>query len=255
MNHKLIAAAGDTPSLRVAKTILENNGFAFTDHPHPETTHLLLNVPSFTADGALAGGGELSRLLPRLPEAITVIGGNLTAPELSGYTVIDLLRDDGYLAKNADITARCALRVASATLPCTWDGCPVLVIGWGRIGKCLAKHLSALGADVTVAARKSADRAMLRALGYAALPIRCLHEILPRCRVIYNTVPAPVLSQAQSALCRKDCLKIELASVPGIAGEDVVMARGLPGKLAPEDSGKLIAQTVLRLMAEKEELP
>ena len=53
-------------------------------------------------------------------------------------------------------------------------------------------------------------------------------------------------------LCRKDCVKIELASTDGIAGSDILTARGLPGTYAPETSGKLIAATVLRLCAKEE---
>jgi len=34
--------------------------------------------------------------------------------------------------------------------------------------------------------------------------------------------------------------------------DDVIWARGLPGKEAPESSGELIARTVLRLIAGKE---
>jgi dipicolinate synthase subunit A len=75
---------------------------------------------------------------------------------------------------------------------------------------------------------------------------------LGRYRVIFNTVPAPVLSSQLQAFCRPECLKIDLASQQGIQGEDVVIARGLPGKEAPESSGRLIAEMVLKLCAEKE---
>jgi hypothetical protein len=50
--------------------------------------------------------------------------------------------------------------------------------------------------------------------------------------------------------CPGKALKIDLASQPGIGGNDVIWARGLPGKNAPESSGKLIAQTVLRKLEE-----
>jgi dipicolinate synthase subunit A len=71
-------------------------------------------------------------------------------------------------------------------------------------------------------------------------------------RVIFNTVPSPVITEDESAQCRSDCLKIDLASEVGIAGDDVLWARGLPGKDAPESSGKLIAKTILRLCCGKE---
>ena len=74
-------------------------------------------------------------------------------------------------------------------------------------------------------------------------------------KVVFNTVPAPVLSRAALEHCRKDCLKIELASSPGMEGEDIMQAKGLPGVCAPESSGRLIAQTVFRLHSRKEASP
>ena len=61
--------------------------------------------------------------------------------------------------------------------------------------------------------------------------------------MILNTVPVMVLPN-----CHERCLKIDLASMPGIGGEDVLWARGLPGKDAPEASGELIARTVLKYL-------
>ena len=46
---------------------------------------------------------------------------------------------------------------------------------------------------------------------------------------------------------------MDLASSPGIDGENVLWARGLPGKIAPESSGELIAKTVMRLWEENEQ--
>ena len=63
--------------------------------------------------------------------------------------------------------------------------------------------------------------------------------------LIFNTVPEMVLSADQLSACR-NCVKIDLASKPGIGGKDVVIGRGLPGKYAPESSGRLIAQTILQ---------
>ena len=51
-----------------------------------------------------------------------------------------------------------------------------------------------------------------------------------------------------------NAIKIDLASVPGMNGDDVIIARGLPGKEAPESSGKLIADTILRLVERKDDV-
>ena len=136
--------------------------------PCSQVTHLLLPVPSFGPDGGVIGGGNLSTLLTLLPKDITVIGGNLDRPELDYYATIDLLQNECYLAHNANITAHCALELVLDQLPVILDGCQVLIIGWGRIGKCLGKLLQQLGAQVSVCARKESDRSMLAALGYRA---------------------------------------------------------------------------------------
>lgn len=249
MDKWLVYPVGTTPAARYAAEFLAKSGVGLTDHPAPEVTHLLLDVPSFGPDGGLRGGGSVEKILETLPQYITVIGGNLNHPALEGYMLWDLLQDADYVAENAAITADCAVQIAAPLLSVTLRRCPTLVIGWGRIGKCLAQTLKAMGAEVTVAARKEADRAILRALGFHAADPACLDELLPRCRLIFNTAPAPVLGREQLSACR-GCVKIDLASRRGLDCDDVLSARGLPGIHAPESSGQLIAQTVLRRIKE-----
>ena len=210
-------------------------------------THLLLPVPSFEPDGNVKGGTPPEDILAMLPEDVTVLGGNLNHPALAGHKTIDLLQDPFYVTENAAITAHCALGLILTGLPVILPGQEVLVIGFGRIGKCMAKLMQDLDAAVTVAARKETDRALAEALGFCSItPGKWATE---QYRVIVNTVPAPVLDAGQ---CAPDALLLDLASVRGITGDRVNWARGLPGICAPETSGKLIAKTVLRLIFGKE---
>ena len=249
MKQILIYPVGATDACAYAGAYLEQAGLPLTDHPSPEVTHVLLDAPSFAPDSSLRGGGSLSGVLERLPPGLMVIGGKLKHPALSGHPVLDLLRDDEYLAKNAAITAQCALRIASSLLPTVLPDTPALVIGWGRIGKCLGKLLGAVGCPVTIAARNPADRAMIKALGQQAVDIPRISEILPDVRLLFNTAPSPVLG-ADLLDKYKKCLKMDLASQPGLEGCDIIYARGLPGQYAPESSGKLIAETILRHLRE-----
>lgn len=219
-------------------------GWEVTNQPGRDVQMLLLDVPSFGANGQLRGGGEIQSILDKLPREITVCGGNLEHPALDGYHKIDLLRNEDYLAENAYITAEAALDVALPYLQRTIKGCKVLILGWGRIGKCLSSLLKSLGADVSVAARKTSDRAMIRALGFGAEDFPIKEDILRSARVIYNTVPYAVLDSGQAG----DGIKIDLASKQGILGDDVVIARGLPGIHFPESSGRLIAQTLMGII-------
>ena len=236
--------AGYTAALSYAINFLKGNNFTILSRPEG-ATHLLLPTPSFEPDGRIKGGGDLKEILGKLPKDITILGGNLSRPEFSKYHTIDFLQDPVYLAENAAITAHCAVTLAMGKLPVTLQECPVLVIGWGRIGKCLAELLRQIGANVTVAARKESDRAILAALGYGVVNTNALDTALYR--VIFNTVPVMISPDTPG-----NALKIDLASSLGLGGSDVIWARGLPNNDAPESSGALIARTAMRLTSGKE---
>ena len=250
MDQLLLYPVGSTASCQYASIFLERGGFTLTDHPCPEITHLLLDIPSFDEKGFLKDGTCLKGLLRMLPENVTIIGGHLNQPFLENHRKIDLLQDPYYLAHNAAITAECALRVSFPHLKTTLDDSPALILGWGRIGKCLARLLSSLGCPVTVAARKDCDRAMLEALGYDAVDFSDIARPLSRCKILFNTVPNLPL-HSDTLNLQKNGIAIDLASFPGMQGAAVIPARGLPGKYAPESSGRLIAKTILRLCKEE----
>lgn len=221
--------AGQTKALDYASTQLQRLGCI----PQPAPVDFVLtDVPV---------RGDLTDTLQAIPKHVPVVGGNL---QLSDRKTIDLLQDPVYLAHNANITAHCTVKLILQRLPVILTDLPVLVVGWGRIGKCLAALLRQMGARVSVIARKETDRAMITALGYSVGQTDALHTY----RVIVNTAPTMVLDKNRLQACRPDCLKIDLASVPGMEDEDVLWARGLPGKEAPESSGILIAQRTLHHM-------
>lgn len=238
MQKPLIYPIGNTQAIQHAVILLAKAGVPLIDHPSPEVTHLLLDIRP---------GCEPGEILRMLPPSTIVIGGDLN---LNNYRVWDFLRDPDYLALNAAITAHCALKTALSHLNTTLPDTPTLILGWGRIGKCLAQLLQRMGCPVTVAARKESDRAMLKALGYQTQGTASL--TLRGFQLLFNTSPEPILSAADLAPY-PELIKIDLASTPGIAGPDILVARGLPGKCAPGSSGKLIADTILRYL--KEETP
>ena len=248
MNRTKVCCTGSTPAIRYAKEFLQNDGIAVTDELRWDTKHLLLDVPSFR-DGRLRSGATVDTLIEALPKDIHIWGGNLDHPALQNYHTTDLLEDETFLAENAAITADCAFKIASPLLHTTLKDTEILIVGWGRIGKCLGHMLKAIGSDPIIAARNPAHRAALISLGYRSTDTAHLEPALPECRLIFNTVPSLIISQQQLELC-PDAIRVDLASKKGIDGTDVIWARGLPGIHAPESSGKLIARTIIRRLEE-----
>lgn len=250
MSGRTILCAGSTPAIQYAKQFLRTNGFSVTEKTSWDVGHLLLDVPSFQDSHTLRMGGKIDTLLESLPNNVLIWGGKLEVAALEKYKTIDLLTDEVYLAQNAAITADCAVKVASALLKATWQDSPALVIGWGRIGKCLAKLLKSMDNDVTVASRSAASRAALQSLGYHTVNSMDIRDDCDKYRIVFNTVPFPVITEESTSYWHH-CIKIDLASAKGIEGDDVIWARGLPGTHAPESSGKLIAETISRIWKEK----
>jgi dipicolinate synthase subunit A len=220
-----------------AEKYLIEAGLDVTRTPAPDVTHLLLPIPSFHK-----GDGYLAHILADLPEKVIVCGGNLSTPLLENFCTVDFLQDSYYLCENAAITARCAIQLLENRL--SFDGCRILVLGWGRIGKCLSFLLRNQGAAVSIAARKAEDLAMIKALGFISIPMGTIRGKEAQFDAVINTVPAMILPEADFS---KNCIAMELASLPGMSGDGIISARGLPARLAPKESGKLIAETFLRL--------
>lgn len=136
-----------------------------------------------------------------------------------------------------------------------------LVLGYGRIGRAVARRLELLGGRVTVVARSAEQRANARCAGHRAAPLGALPELLPDEDTVINTIPAMVLPRGLLQKLPPDALIIDLASRPGgtdfaAAAELGVRAEhalALPGKCAPRTAGTLIAQTVMTMLQEKEE--
>ena len=98
---------------------------------------------------------ELSAILTRRPDLL-LFGGNLPSDfaEKHPSRAIDYYENQILKLQNAYITAEAALMTAMELTDCTLRGTSAAVLGYGRIGKYLARLLHTLGASVTVCARR-----------------------------------------------------------------------------------------------------
>lgn len=175
--------------------------------------------------------------------------------------VADLLHRSELAVKNAALTAEGAIgRLIGGSERAIW-GSRCLILGWGRIGRILAQRLNALGAEVTVAARGRADRAMAEALSCRAVEFDALEGIIGDFDFVVNTVPARVLTEAMLCLASPEALLLELASPPGgfdrnlaqNIGLRVQTAPGLPGETSPYTAARLLQDAVYAAIREEEE--
>ena len=213
--------------------------------PLSDDTHLLCDV--------------LDRLFPEQ----VICGGRLDAGTRElfvhrGLTVHDYFAREELVVANAIPTAEGAVQIAMEELPVTIHGLQVLVIGCGRVGKITAHRFSALGAHVTVAARRYEQLAWASALGFSPLLTQQLKDDRGRYGLIVNTVPSTILDRDTLSGIREDCLIIDLASKPGGVdmdaaaqlGRRVIWALSLPGKVAPVTAGSYIRDTVYNILRE-----
>ena len=208
---------------------------------------------------------SLASLTPLIKSGGAVLGGKMDQSSMKifskcGIETIDYFEREELNVLNAVPTAEGAIQIAMEEMATTIYGQKVLVTGFGRISKVLVKILNALGADVTVTARKYSDLSWAEIYGCKAVHTSAVSDdMLSGFSLIFNTVPAVIFDEKRLRQINSSALIIDLASKPGGVdfnaagnlGVKVVWALSLPGKVAPVTSGEIIACTVLNILKER----
>lgn len=172
-----------------------------------------------------------------------------------GVEAYDYYAREELVTGNAFLTAEGAIGAAIIEHDGAINGSRCLVTGFGRIGKALCLALKGMGAEVYCCARKAKDLTAIKAIGCHAMQYRDIDRAFD---IIFNTVPAQVLSARQLARQNSDTLVLELAS--GTGGVDTEAAErlgirvlnlpSLPGRMSPKNSGELIKEAVYNMLEE-----
>lgn len=209
---------------------------------------------------------RLSELLDRMESGGLMIGGRIPEPfchaaEGRGICVRDYFNSEEFQIENAYTTAEAALSIAMNSLNKNLCGARVAITGYGRIAKHLVRLLLAIGAHVTVCARKESDRSWARSQGCSVIKLdgESVRLLANGYDVIYNTVPHWLFDRSFLENVDRETFLIDLASVPGGVdicaakelGSNVLWATSLPGKYAPISAGELIADCVDRILREE----
>jgi dipicolinate synthase subunit A len=180
------------------------------------------------------------------------------AAEEQGFLLMEYGRRPDFKAENGHITAENALCLAMLRGTVLRDA-PVLVLGYGAIGSALSQKLQALGARVWVAARKPEVLDTIGRTGCCPVPLDALEHGLPQVTLVFNTIPAMVLTKPRLALLPHTAQVLDLASAPGgtdfasarALGLDAVPALGLPGKMTPDPAAAAIFHTLMQMLREE----
>lgn len=196
-----------------------------------------------------------------VPGSSVIMGGRFDqrayeSAEKKKIKLIDYLGSEELAILNAVPTAEGALELAMHEMDITLHRSRALILGYGRIGKLLAKDLYALGARVCVAARKEKDRAFAGVMGSESCSFENMREYAAKSDVIFNTVPSLVLTGDILKDLQKDTVVIDLASKPGGVDMDaakklgtrVIWALSLPGKVAPVSAGRAVAEALCNIL-------
>lgn len=178
--------------------------------------------------------------------------------KFNNISTLDFMKREEMAVLNAIPTAEGAVQVAMEEMDITLHGANTMILGFGRIGKILAKMLQGIGANVYVEARNYADLAWIRNYGYYPIHLQELVDYLHQMDVVFNTIPTMILNEEMLLKLSKECLVVDLASSPGGVdfekskelGIKTVWALGLPGKVAPLTAAKIIKNTIYNIFGE-----
>ncbi len=234
---------------------------------------IILPLP-VSGDGVLLSCPSLESDLPRLLDIFEasngrpILGGRFSPSvkrdaERMGVRLLDYFESEELKVRNSVLASEGAVSVAMNELDVSIFGSHCAVTGYGRLAKTLAPMLRALGAEVTIAARKSIDLAWAAAYGFDTQRIGVNKDgsstLISLCRgydVIFNTVPYWLFDRALLQELSPKTLIVDLASAPGgfdpnaaeECGTRAIRALSIPGRYAPVSAGRLIAEFVAEIL-------
>ncbi len=200
---------------------------------------------------------KLSEVFENVRKGQKVIGGSFTKEMKAllsdlGAQVLDLCDIEEFLIYNSFLTAQGAVRLLVDSTQELLVGKKVLVTGFGRLGKSLAKSLDSLGVEVYVSARKPSDIQFCECIGYKTLSFDALRHCLHFFDFIFNTVPFPIFTNEDISFFTGKYF--ELASKPYGADRKIFLkdnfidGSGLPGKFTPVSAADKIGEFSLEFI-------
>ncbi len=206
-----------------------------------------------TTDGTikLAGGGlDLRAFLEGLPPETAVLAGLWSDyVRFLPCSFVCYQEDREFAAKNSLLTAEGILYLLLRKTPKSRWAYTYDVIGGGRVGTALVELLRKLGLTVRLVSHSGRD---------GAVSLESWQKAGDPADVVVNTATAPVITEAcvrswKKRVCVFDVSSGMRGTEPGAReynGIAYCAAPPLPGLVAPESAGQLLAESFLRTKGE-----
>jgi dipicolinate synthase subunit A len=285
---QIVLAGGDARQLEVIRRLTELDaavtisGFDRLDTPFPgvvkaewppdvlaEADALVLPAVGTDDDGtisAIFGDLELKLTdahLSALPKHCKIYTG-MAKPylrrlcEKHHIELVELFERDDVAIYNSIPTAEGAVMMAMQNTDITIHGSSCIILGLGRTGLTLARTLHGLGAKIKAGVRREDSFARAFEMGFEPFYMPDLARESGNVDLIFNTIPTMIVTaQVIAQLPLRACI-IDLASKPGGTdfrfaekrGIKAFLAPGLPGIVAPKTAGRIIADSLTRIILE-----
>ena len=175
--------------------------------------------------------------------------------EVSNRDCVYMMKDKDVVSSNAIPTVEGIIADVIVNTESTIHDTNFLVFGYGNIGQVLVKYLRLLGANVTVSVIEDRDKEILDSVGIGSFysnNVSDLVKSIGSVDVIINTVPSCVIDNSLVKYINRDCYVLDIASHPHGIDREVLdeffiknkLYLGIPGKVAPKTSGKILSRKI-----------
>ncbi|NIK10840.1 dipicolinic acid synthetase subunit A [Alkalibacillus almallahensis] len=178
----------------------------------------------------------------------------------SSIAITALMNRDDLAIYNSIPTAEGAIMLGIQHTDVTLHDANVVVLGYGRVGKTIAKSFQGLGSRVSVYARSDADLARIYETHATPITYDQLLNAASTAHLMINTIPKLVVTPEVIQKLPTSCFILDLASKPGGVdfrfakkrGIETMLAPSLPGLVAPKTAGKMLAHVIQMIIQDHE---
>ena len=160
-----------------------------------------------------------------------------------------------FMNENALLTAEGLLSEVIRCTPFSLSSANILLLGYGRCGFAIGKLFSPLCQSIYLVEKDGKKQNLAKNNGLLSVTAEDLSQILPRCQILINTIPASVLEPSMLRLLHHSCHIFDIASAPYGFPADTTRnyllpyyrLPGIPGRFSPITAGELIGKTIERM--------